>query len=143
MKLAPLTDEDYERAASLHRAGDSYTTDDYVFAESEKPGDISCPVCRLDLYRNPKHFDPNAGTSGLYKFCVDENLPQVCDMPDMLNRVEHRLNVAAHNSPFKSYEAEHYRAAWEWLMIRISYVPGLERNRHYEYYLPWVPEKAR
>ena len=73
----------------------------------------------------------------------DQELPQVCNMPDMLSRVEHRLNVAAHNSPFKSYEAEHYRAAWEWLMIRISYVPGPERSRHYQYFLPWVPEKAR
>lgn len=61
----------------------------------------------------------------------------------MLNRVEHRLNVAAHNAPFLSYESGHYRAAWEWLMIRLSYAPGAERDRVYSHYLPWVPEQAR
>jgi peptide methionine sulfoxide reductase MsrB len=46
-----------------------FGVDDHIFADSNKPGDISCPVCDLDLYANPAHFDAKAGTSGLYRFC--------------------------------------------------------------------------
>lgn len=103
---------------------------------------FSCEVCERGKLRRSHCCDAPLYTEGSEGWRCSE-CGTVYQRNIVLEQVEHRLNVAAHSSPFQSYESEHYKAAWEWLMIRISYPAGSERARIYEHYLPWTPEKAR
>jgi hypothetical protein len=40
---------------------------------STRHAENQCPVCNHSLYDNPAHFDPKAGTSGLYRFCPGQS----------------------------------------------------------------------